>query len=256
LKDKKKRAHYDQMRAAGHNPFQQGAHAGPQGGWSYSGGGDANDFGLGDLFEEIFGRGGGGFGGGFGDVRGMGGRRRGGFRTRGADREASVTVSLQEAARGGERVVEMSDGRRLTVTLPEGVDNGTRIRLAGQGDPGMNGGPNGDLYLVTQVMSHPYFTREGNNLLIKLPITFSEAVLGAEVEVPTMDGRVHMKIPKGVSSGQRLKLSGKGIGTKGTSRGDQFVEVQIKVPKDPPASYKDAATGLQSESFNPREGLF
>jgi DnaJ-class molecular chaperone len=259
LKDAKKRAQYDQMRAAGANPF---AGAGQQGGWRPGAPGYENfsDFGLGDLFQEIFGGGfpGGAAGGGFGtagatDTRRGRRARSSPFQSRGMDREASLTIPFLEAAKGGSRTIELGDGRRLTVKIPEGVDSGSKIKLSGQGDPGAGGGPSGDLILNLDVQPHPSFQREGDNVIVRLPISFPEAVLGAEIEAPTIDGTVHLKIPSGVSSGQRLKLGGKGIrSTKTGQRGDQFVELQIKLPKPLPDAYRDAAEKLKAESFNPR----
>lgn len=249
LKDSKKRAQYDQMRAMGANPFQRaGAGAGAGGAGPY-GPEFYAEFGLGDLFEEIFGG-----SGPFRGTRGGGGRsRRGGsgFAQRGADREFAMEISFQEAARGGERSFELPEGKRLSVKIPQGVDTGTRIKLSGQGEAGAGGGPAGDLVIELRVGPHSQFTREGNDVLLKMPITFTEAVLGAEIEVPTLDGRVFMKIPKGVSSGQRLKLGGKGIrSAKGT--GDQYIELQIKIPREPDAAYQEAAEKLRGSSFNPR----
>jgi DnaJ-class molecular chaperone len=267
LKDAKKRQHYDEMRAAGANPF---ANAGARAGGTWRGGAaPEGDFGLGDLFQEIFGAGfgGGGFGpggfggsgGGFGAAGGVGARRGGAnpFAQRGADQATTVTIPFLDAAKGGERVLQLADGRRLTVKIPEGVDQGTKIKLSGQGETGSNGAPNGDLIITLQIAAHPFFTREGNDIIVRLPVTFTEAVLGGEVEVPTVDGKVHMKIPRGISSGQRLKLSGKGIRSgKGGNRGDQHVEVLIKIPREPDPSYVESAEKLKSDSFNPRRDLF
>jgi DnaJ-class molecular chaperone len=245
LKDTKKRAQYDQMRAMGADPFGQtgrrgGGPQGPYGAEFYQ------EFGLGDLFEEIFG-GAGPFGGA---RRQKGGR--GGFAQRGADRTYAMTISFTDAARGAEKSIELPEGKRLAVTIPEGVVSGSRIKLSGQGDPGLNGGPNGDLVLELTVTEHPQFTREGKDVSVKVPITFSEAVLGGEVEVPTLDGKVFLKIPKGVSSGQRLKLAGKGIKSgKDVSRGDQYVELLIKIPKGD-VQYETAAEKLRELHFNPR----
>lgn len=255
LKDAKKRAHYDQMRALGANPFARGeAHAGGFRGAQYSG--DFGDMGLGDLFEEIFG-GKGGFtfrSGGFQGGQGFGGRR-GGFSSRGADQEAPFNITFLEAARGAERTIELENGKRISVKIPEGVETGSKIKLSGLGGAGHGGGPAGDLILSLSVSDHPYFSREKENVVLKLPITVSEAILGAEIEIPTVDGRVHLKVPRGVSSGQRMKLTGKGIKVGG-QRGDQFVEILIKVPKEPSAKYKEAADTLKSDNFNPRSNLF
>ena len=250
LKDEKKRAQYDQMKAMGANPFARAKAGAGAGGFAGAEGFD--QFGLGDLFEEIFGGGSAGFGrGGFKQSY-----RTGYYPVKGQDRETHLQISFTEAAKGGERMLQFSDGRRLTVKIPPGVEDGTKIKLAGQGDPGAAGGPAGDLLITLQVSDHPFFRREGNHIILKLPITFSEAVLGSEVEVPTLDGTVHLRIPKGISSGQRLKLSGKGIPSrKGGNRGDQFVEILIKVPKEESPEYLKAAESLKSTSFNPREGF-
>jgi DnaJ-class molecular chaperone len=262
LKDKKKRAQYDQMREGGGRPFaggrpgrtwqQQGGApgGGPAGSGSFSYE-DFSDFGLGDLFQEIFG--GGGFGGATTGGR-PGARRPTPMAQRGSDREMALTISLIEAARGGERALEFSDGKRLTVKIPAGVESGSKIKLSGQGDGGANGGPSGDLILVMEVAPHPTFQREGLDIVVRLPISFSEAVLGAEVDVPTLDGKVVMKIPKGISSGQRLKLTGKGIRSNRSPKpGDQVVEVQIKIPRVPDPAYIEAAERLASATFSARE---
>jgi DnaJ-class molecular chaperone len=211
-----------------------------------------NDFGLGDLFQEIFGQ---GFGGGVGGQS----RRYGGgapFQQRGSDQTTTVTIPFLDAAKGGERTLQLNDGRRLTVKIPEGIDSNAKIKLSGQGEPGANGGPAGDLILTLQVAPHPYFTREGGDIVVRFPITFSEAVLGGEVDVPTIDGKVVMKLPKGISSGQRLKLGGKGIrSSKSGGRGDQYVEVLIKIPKEPDPGYVESAERLK-DGFQPRRDLF
>lgn len=121
------------------------------------------------------------------------------------------------------------------VAIPAGVNSGSRVRVPGKGNAGTSGGPPGDLYIVTEVEPHPVFERKGDNIYIKVPVTFSEAALGAKVEVPTIDGRATIKIPPVTQSGQLLRLRGKGApslrGTLGQSRGDQFVEVQVVVPR-------------------------
>lgn len=247
LKDKKKRAQYDQMKASRtRRPSRSGSWAGESEGFNYE---SFSDFGLGDLFQEIFG-GGGGFG-----ARPGGARRGSSAFHRGGDREGRVQVSFLEAARGGERAIDFSDGRRVTVKIPAGVETGSKIKLTGQGDPGINGGPNGDLILSMEVGSHPLFRREALDIVLVLPISFSEAVLGGEVEVPTLDGKVVMKIPRGVSSGQRLKLRGKGIKKPDSSApGDQVIELQIRLPKEPDAAHTEAAEALRTaSSFNPRQ---
>ncbi len=250
LKDVKKRKQYDQMRAAGANPFSRNAPPGSGGMGGMGGFSNADIFGemgLGDLFEEIFG----------GGMRQAGGKRRSGrhggpFQQRGPDHEVHLPVSFLDAAKGVEKTFEV-DGRRLTVKIPEGITSGNKIKLSGQGGGGAGGGPSGDMIITLEVQSHPDFRREGDNLIYTLPISFSEAVLGAEIAVPTLDGKGTLKIPRGISSGQRLKLSGKGIrNAKTGGRGDQFVEVQIKVPKTPDSDYEQAAQLIKNSSFHPR----
>ena len=123
----------------------------------------------------------------------------------------------------------------LTARIPPGVDTGSRVRLPGKGNAGIRGGPAGDLYIVTEVEAHPVFERKGDNIYVKLPVTISEAALGAKAEVPTIDGPSTIKIPPGTQSGQKLRLRGKGAPSlrdpSGETRGDEFVEVQVMVPR-------------------------
>ena len=118
------------------------------------------------------------------------------------------------------------------VRIPPGVDTGSRVRVPGKGNAGVRGGPAGDLYIVTEVEPHPIFERKGDNIYVKVPVTVSEAALGAKVEVPTLVGPSTIKIPPGTQSGQKLRLRGKGAPSlRGDARGDQFVEVQVVVPR-------------------------
>src|SRR5579885_3454247 len=120
------------------------------------------------------------------------------------------------------------------VRIPAGVDTGSRVRVAGKGNAGLNGGPRGDLYIITEVAPHPIFERKGDNIYVKVPVTVTEAALGAKVEVPTLDGPAVIRIPPGTQSGQTLRLRGKGApslrGEAGL-RGDEFIEVQVVVPR-------------------------
>jgi molecular chaperone DnaJ len=117
------------------------------------------------------------------------------------------------------------------VRIPAGVDTGSRVRVAGKGNAGLDGSPPGDLYIVTEVDPHPVFERKGDNIYVKVPVTFTEAALGAKVEVPTIDGPSTIKIPPGTQSGQKLRLRGKGAPSlRASGRGDEFVEVQVAVP--------------------------
>ncbi len=118
------------------------------------------------------------------------------------------------------------------VRIPPGVDKGSRVRIPGKGHAGINAGPRGDLYIITEVEPHPLFERKGDNIYVRVPVTVSEAALGAKVEVPTLDGPATIRIPPGTQSGQKLRLRGKGAPSlRGNVRGDQFVEVQVVVPR-------------------------
>lgn len=122
--------------------------------------------------------------------------------------------------------------RKKTVSIPAGVDNGNQIRLAGEAQPGENGGPNGNLYLVIRVLSHKYFRRRENDILLDLNINLAQATLGAEVDVPTVDGPTKLKIPAGIQPGKVLRMRGKGVPhLRGNGRGDQMVVVNVEVPK-------------------------
>ena len=173
-------------------------------------GGFGPDFDMGDIFEELFG---------------------GSFRGARAGRtiQSEITVDFHTAARGGERELRFADGRSLTVRIPPGVRDGESLRLRGQGEPGP-GGP-GDLVLTVRVSPHPVFRREGDDLHLVLPVTVSEAVLGATVEVPTLDGSVKLKVPPGSQSGRRLRLRGKGVHRRGRPAGDLYAELSIRVPE-------------------------
>jgi curved DNA-binding protein len=167
------------------------------------------------------------------------------------DAEARLTVPLETAYQGGRERIRLEDGRSLEVNMPPGMVTGQRIRLKGQGVGG------GDLYLKIDVASHPFFKLEGSDILCQLPISPSEAVLGGQIEVPTLDGLVKMTIPSGVRSGQRLRLANKGYPTgNGSTRGDQIVDIQIVVPRDPTPEERELYEKLlQLESFNPRADL-
>jgi DnaJ-class molecular chaperone len=174
------------------------------------GGGSAPD--MDDLFGSIFG----GFGGG--------GPRRG------RDVQAAITLDLRTAVKGGERQVGI-DGRAVTVRIPPGVRDGGVLRLRGQGLAGGKGAPAGDLLLEVHVAEDPDFARHDDDLRVVLPITLGEAVAGATVDAPTLDGRVRLRIPPGAQSGQVLRLRGKGVPGRGGHRGDLLVEISLRAPR-------------------------
>jgi molecular chaperone DnaJ len=133
------------------------------------------------------------------------------------------------AACGGKGQTQKPES--FEVRIPPGVDTGSRVRIPGKGNAGIGGGGPGDLYIVTEVEPHPVYERKGDNIYVKVPVTVTEAALGAKVEVPTIDGPTTIKVPPGTQSGQKLRLRGKGTPSlRGEARGDQFVEVQVVVP--------------------------
>jgi curved DNA-binding protein len=256
LKDPDKRKRYDHLGA----DWQHGQDFEPPPGYenvrfTFGGGGRGFDTGFSDFFETIFGDlfgegrgfqrgrsagfrespfGGAGFGG-----AGHGGR---GYAGRGQDAESELELGLEEAYQGGKKTITLqqqvvdqqgmprTQHRNLDVNIPPGVTDGSKIRLSGQGSPGMGGGQAGDLYLIVRLKPHPLFSVEGKNVVLDLPLAPWEAVLGTSISVPTLEGKVSMKVPAGTGSGKKLRLRGKGLG-RGARKGDQLVRIMVKVPK-------------------------
>lgn len=252
LSDEKKRQQYDQYGQV------FGSGGGPAGGSPFGGGGGGFD--MEDLFGGLFGGAGGGGGGSpFGGGRGRQQRAR---PQNGQDIRAEITIPFHVAVKGGEHEITVTRGssrERLTVKVPAGVNDGQAIRLGGQGQPGQHGGKPGNLLVTVKVASHPWFRREGNNLVVEIPITPVEAALGAKVEVPTLDeGELVLTIPPATSSGARLRLRGKGIVDARTkSQGDELVVVKIVLPKEVPADEVSLYEQLaEIESNSPRDGLW
>jgi DnaJ-class molecular chaperone len=178
------------------------------------------------LFEGLFGSAMGGRRGGPGGFEGFG--RRGRAPQKGADVAYRLKVPFLDAATLKPQRVTLSGGKTVDLKLPNGVDSGTKIRLAGQGQPGPAG--NGDAIVTIEVAAHPFFTRDGKDIRLSLPISLKEAVLGAKVKVPTAEGPVMLTVPKGASSGKVLRLKGRGFTDKAGKRGDQLVTLSIDVP--------------------------
>jgi DnaJ-class molecular chaperone len=265
LGDKEKRAKFDRGEIdangnpRGFDPREHGFHGGQYGGragagagpggfqytWTPEGGETAEGFRAEDIFADLFG---GGLGGG---RRGGGGRRARG----GESYEIAVTVSFEEAAKGGTRRVFLPDGREVDVRIPVGVRDGQQIRLRGQGGEGRNGGPRGDVLLNVSVASHPFFTRDGNNLRMDLPVTLQEAVLGGKVTVPTLTGSVSLSVPANSNSGATLRLKGKGIPAHGTEQaGDLYVKLVVTLPDRPDPDLQRFAE-TWSTTYDPRAKL-
>ena len=219
LRDKEKRAAYDSL-----GSYRPGQDFRPPPDWfdrfGTGQGEDLRGVDLSDLFESM---------GIFGRAQG----RRGGFGRSipipGEDYEVVVRLALDEAYRGTERELQLN-GRAFRARIPRGATDGQRLRLRGKGGPGANGGPPGDLYLQILLEPHPLYRVSGHDLEIEVPIAPWEAALGAQVEVPTLEGRVTMKVPPGSKGGQKLRLAGKGLPRPGGGAGDLYAALNIVVP--------------------------
>ncbi|URW75823.1 J domain-containing protein [Sphingomonas donggukensis] len=256
LTDKDKRARFDRGEIDGEGnptaPFGYGQR--PGGGARPGGGGFSADFGsgdagdFGDIFESIFGgagqqRGGGGFSGGFG-------RRPA---PKGANVPYRLVVGFEDAASLATQRVTLRDGKTIDLKLPAGVESGTQMRLSGKGEEGPGGF--GDAIVSIEVGGHRFFTREGDNVRVDVPITLAEAVQGASIRVPTVEGPVNVKVPAGSSSGKTLRLKGRGFHAKGGTRGDQLVTLMIEIPAQDPelATFVEGWAG--KAEGNPRARL-
>lgn len=252
LSDKDKRARFDRGEIDGDGnptvPFGYGG-GGPQGGFRPGGGGfdfggESND--IGDIFEGLFGggagrRGNGGFSGGFGGF----GRRPA---AKGANVAYRLAVAFEDAARLTPQRITLRDGKTIDLKLPAGVETGTQMRLAGKGEEGPGGF--GDAIVTIDIQPHRFFVREGDDVRLDLPVSLSEAVLGAEVRVPTPDGAVMLKVPKGSTSGKVLRLKGRGFHKKAGGRGDLLVTLMVDLPVDDDALV-EFVQGWQNKG-NPR----
>jgi molecular chaperone DnaJ len=242
LSDEKKREMYDQFGFAGAGFAGAGAGGGSGGPGGFGGyqqgfGGSSADFN--DIFGDMF-----------GDV--FGGRTGGGFRQtrrthRGADLRYTLNISFEESALGTEKTVSFirqRSGReetaRLSVKVPAGVKQGQRLKLNGEGDGAPQTGPSGDLYVIINIQEHPLFKRDEEDVLLDVPVSFTDAILGGEIEVPTLTGRVALKIPPGTHTGQSFRLKGKGFPKAGGfGSGDMRVRVLVDTPSHLSAKQKE-----------------
>jgi DnaJ-class molecular chaperone len=246
LSDPERRARFDrgELDAEGkeippRGGFYRDFHGGP-GGERYAGGapGDTAGFTEDDIAEFF--------------ARQFNARHGGGnFRAAGADLNYALTLGFLEAANGTSRRVLLPDGRALDVKIPAGIEDGHTIRLKGQGRPGIGGGSPGDALIEVAVAPHPFLRRAGDDVIVDLPVTLQEAVLGASVSVPTIKGNVKLTIPPGSGDGTRLRLRGRGI-----RQGHQFVELKVAVPPgDEPALAEFLRGWTPAHTFNPRAGM-
>ena len=247
--DPKKRSDYD---LTGRSPFGAGMGGG---GYRPGGGpmGGMGDFGFG-------GGGGGGFEDIFSEIFGGQARRRG--PARGADIEYSLKVDFLGSVKGVELKIKVKrrvgTSSTVNVKIPPGIVDGSRVRLAGKGDSGTEGGPPGDLYIVTKVRPHPYLRRVGNDIHLDVPVTIKEAVTGGKVEVPTIDDYTTIKVPAGTQGGQKLRIKGKGVyPSTGAPRGHQYVIIKVVVPKKVNRRSKELLDEFSEiNDFEPRDGLW
>ncbi len=253
LTDKDKRARFDRGEIDGEgnpaSPFGFGNGAGGggfrpgpggRGGFDMGAEGQGGDFS--DIFEGLFGgRGGPGAGAGGGFASGFGRRAQ----PKGGNVAYRLKVPFEDAATLSPQRITLADGKTIDLKLPAGVDTGTQMRLSGKGDPGPGGA--GDAIVTVEVQPHRFYTRDGDDVRVELPINLAEAVLGAKVRVPTVEGAVMLSVPKGASSGKTLRLKARGFHRKDGTRGDQLVTLMIDIPAD------DAALAAFVEGWDGRE---
>jgi len=266
LKDPHKRQKYDQLGAN----WKQYENAGrPGGGQSYSydfSGGRGFNFenmggGFSDFFEMFFGSSanqGSSPGFDFGNNFGGGGART--SSRKGQDLQSTLEINLREAYAGTQRSIRLqkeNKTRTVNIKIPKGIKNGGKIRLAGEGGPGLGGGPGGDLYLTINVAAHNVFERKGSDLHIEVPVTIKEAYYGGKINIPTFDGKVDMKLPKKTQSGKIFRLKGKGMPVvKGGSNGNLYVKTRIVFPEKMSAKQKKQFEGfLKDYDENPRDNI-
>lgn len=239
LSDADKRSRFDrgEINANGQDRARsRGGRAGSAGGWNRSSASSSSSqedrqrwkfesmFTDDDLFSDIFAR----------ASKGPGGREHSAPR-KGADVHYRLHVTFEEAAVGTARMVSLTNGKRLTVKVPPGAEDGTTLRLKGQGSPGQVGGPDGDALVEVKVKPHALLRREGAMVVAEVPVTLQEVVLGSKIEVPTIDGKVRLSVPPGSNGGTTLRLPGKGIPHADGTRGDQLVRLRLVLedPTDP-----------------------
>jgi len=251
LKDPQKRAAYDQL---GSN-WRQGQEFRPPPDWGqnfeFSTAFGDQEGGFSDFFSSLFG----GAARGGARPRGPGGR---GFAMAGDDQVAAIEIDLEDSFRGSTQTIELKAGsgaaRTLKITIPQGIVEGQRIRLAGQGSPGQGGGPSGDLYLEVRFRKHKLFQVEGRDVTLTLPIAPWEAALGATVPTPTLAGPVDLRIPANAKAGQRMRLKGRGL--PGATPGDQYVALKIVLPPADTPQARELYEQMQRElPFDPRAEL-
>jgi len=257
LTDKDKRARFDRGEIDGDgnpaSPFGFGAGGGGggfrpgpggRGGFDMGPEGQGGDFS--DIFEGLFGGRGSGGGGGF--ASGFGRRPQ----PKGGNVAYRLQVPFEDAAKLSPQRITLADGKTIDLKLPAGVDTGTQMRLTGKGDVGPGGA--GDAIVTVEVQPHRFYTRDGDDVRIDLPINLAEAVLGGKVRVPTVEGAVMLSVPKGATSGKTLRLKGRGFHRKDGTRGDQLVTLMVDIPADD-AELAAFVAGWSGADTDPRAKL-
>jgi DnaJ-class molecular chaperone len=253
LSDADKRARYDRGEidesGAERPRYSYRPHAEGAEGWKYQPNGEMNPEDLEDILSM--------FGGGLGGARrGRASGGPGGFAMPGGDRLYTLTVDFVEAAAGAKKRLSLPPDNWLDVTIPPGIEEGQVLRLKGKGDAGIGGAPAGDALIEIHVAPHAHFRRQGDNILLDLPVSVTEAVLGARITVPTVSGPVMMIIPKGSDSGTQLRLRGKGIQRRGNATGDQLVTLKVVIGESGgPELAAFLETWAEKHKTDPRRGM-
>jgi DnaJ-class molecular chaperone len=252
LKDPDQRGKYDrgEIDASGQERPQQHYYreyaGGPEGARYHSNAGYEDIGAFSDLFGDMF------RGGGAGMRGGRGGRQ---FNMRGQDAQYRLDISFLDAVNGTKQRITLPDGGTLDVAIPPGVSEGQVLRLKGKGMQGLGEGPPGDALVEIGVRPHPVFKREGKDIVLELPISFDEAVLGGKIEVPTIGGRVSVTVPPGSNTGQTLRLKGRGVKSKGGA-GDQLVRLSVSMPETIDEDLKSFMEGWRKDhGYDPRGKL-
>ena len=232
--DDQQRHQYEQYRNAQQGRQRSGAHR-----YASSFG---ESFDADDLFESLFGS----------RAQHGGKRSTHGMDFAGEDELYQMEVEFKEAALGAEKMITLPNGKKLQVKIPAGIESGKKLKFKGLGQPGMGNGPAGDVYVQINVKPVAGFTRIDNDIHTEVPISFFEAINGAEIEVPTLDGHVMLQIPPGVSSGSKLRVKNKGVGSN-ENRGNLIVTLKVVIPKNINPEMKAAMSKLQDQfAYNPR----
>ena len=248
LSDPDKRARFDrgEIDASGaerqeRRYYRDFAEGGGGGGRTYTSGQGFADFeGAEDILSELFGR------------RG----RRGNLKMRGSDAQYNLVIDFLSAANGAKPQLTLPDGSQITVTIPAGTRDGQTLRLRGKGEPGINGGEPGDALIQIEVKPHPLFTRTGDDIHVELPVSFTEAILGAKVAAPTITGSVSLTVPRGSNTGTVLRLRSRGVRRPDGTHGDQYVTLKVMLPEKVDPELEDFARRWQaSHAYDPRRKL-